>query len=118
MLKSCHTLTDLEQLPFFSTLLRMEHARCLASHECLGYTPMTTAEFEEKGGKTECDVIRHKCLNLVSWERLDELPTPQWLTAIVPHEYQDKPNTYLLENMVQTLLAIGLSKLKKPSMRE
>lgn len=118
MLRACHTLTDLERLPFFSTLLRMEHARCLASHECLGYTPMTTAEFEEKDGKNECDVIRHKCLNLVSWEKLDELSAPQWLTAIVPHEYQDKPNTYLLENMVQTLLAIGLSKLKEPSIRE
>lgn len=117
-LKACHTLADLEALPFFPTLLHMEHARCLASHECLGYTPMSVAEFEARNGQSECDVIRHKCLNLVKWEKLNEMPTPQWLAAIVPPSYHGRANTFLLENMIQTLLAIGLSKLKEPSMRE
>lgn len=112
LLQSCKTLSDLELLPFFDTLLRMEHARCLASHECLGYTPMTLEEFEAIQHKSECDVIRHKCLNLVPYEKLNTLPTPDWLTAIVPQEYKDKPNTYLIENMLQVLLTIGLHKLK------
>lgn len=112
LLKSCKNLHELEALPFFHTLLRMEHARCLASHECLGYTPMSLQEFEEMGGKSECDVIRHKCINLVAWGQLNQMPAPAWLTAIVPAEYREKPNVYLLEQMLQTLLAIGLSKLK------
>lgn len=69
LLKSCKTLADLEKLPFFDALLRMEHARCLASHECLGYTPMSLQEFEDMQKMSECDVIRHKCLNLVAWEK-------------------------------------------------
>lgn len=113
MLKSCKNLHDIEKLPFFHTLLRMEHERCLASHECLGYTPMTLQEFKEMGGKSECDVTRHKCLNLVGWDKLNQMPAPAWLTAIVPAEYKEKPNIYLLEQMLQTLLAIGLSKLKE-----
>lgn len=113
LLQSCKTLADLERLPFFDSLLRMEHARCLASHECLGYTPMSIQEFENAQKKSECDVIRHKCLNLVTWEQLEELPVPQWLANIVPAEYQKHPNMYLLENMLQTLLAIGLKKLKE-----
>ena len=113
MLKSCKTIGDLEKLPFWNTLLHMEHVRCLASHECLGYTPMSMEEFEERGGKTECDVIRHKCINLVAWEKLNEMPAPEWLTAIVPEDYREKPNIYLLEKMLQTLIAIGLSKLKE-----
>lgn len=111
-LKSCKTLADLESLPFFDSLLRMEHARCLASHECLGYTPMTIPEFDDMQQKVECDVIRHKCLNLVKWELLDQQPVPQWLSAIVPQAYKSRPNSYLIANMVQTLLAIGLTKLK------
>lgn len=113
LLSACKTLGDLEKLPFFGNLLRMEHARCLASHECLGYTPMTLQEFEELGQKCECDVIRHKSLNLVPWEKLNLLPVPQWLARIVPTEYKDSPNQYLLSNMVQTLLAMGLDKLKR-----
>ena len=110
-LKQCKTLKDLEKLPFFNTLVRMEHARCLASHECQGYTPMTIDEFEALHKKYECDVIRHKSLNLVAWEDLNSLPTPTWLKAITPATYKDIPNIYLLENMVQILLSIGLSKL-------
>lgn len=112
LLKSCKTLHDLEQLPFFETLLHMEHSRCLASHECLGYTPMTLDEFEQMDGKWECDVFRHKCLNLVAWDSLNQMPVPTWLAAIVPEDYKDRPNVYLIENMVQVLLAIGLSKLQ------
>lgn len=113
LLKSCKNLQDLERLPFFHSLLRMEHERCLASHECLGYTPMSLQEFEKMGGKSECDVIRHKCLNLVAWDKLNQMPAPKWLTDIVPAEYKEKPNEYLLEQMLQTLLAIGLSKLNE-----
>lgn len=113
MLKACKTLADLEQLPFFNTLLHMEHTRCLASHECMGYTPMTLQEFEANGRKSECDITRHKCLNLVSWDKLGDMPSPQWLQSIVPATYQDRPNIYLLENMLQTLLAIGISHLKQ-----
>lgn len=112
LLRKCHTLKDMEALPFFDNLLRMEHARCLASHECMGYTPMTLHEFEQMQRKSECDVIRHKCLNIVPWNRLNELPVPQWLSAIVPDDYRDCPNVYLLENMQMVLLAIGLTKLK------
>lgn len=112
LLKSCKDLYDLEKLPFFENLLHMEHARCIASHECLGYTPMPLEEFEQMQQKSECDVIRHKCLNLVAWENLNQLPIPQWLTTIVPSEYKNRPNEYLLANMLQTLLAIGLTKLK------
>ena len=111
LLKQCKNLHDLEKLPFFATLLRMEHERCLASHECLGYTPMSLDEFKAQQGKSECDVIRHKSLNLVAWDQLNQLPAPEWLTAIVPEEYKEKPNEYLLGKMLQTLLAIGLSKL-------
>lgn len=110
-LKQCKNLHDLEKLPFFATLLRMEHERCLASHECLGYTPMSLDDFKAQQGKSECDVIRHKSLNLVAWNQLNQLPAPEWLTAIVPEEYKEKPNEYLLGQMLQTLLAIGLSKL-------
>ena len=74
---------------------------------------MSIQEFENAQKKSECDVIRHKCLNLVTWEQLEELPVPQWLANIVPAEYQKHPNMYLLENMLQTLLAIGLKKLKE-----
>lgn len=112
LLKSCKTLAELESLPFFDSLLRMEHARCLASHECLGYTPMSIQEFEDMQRKSECDVIRHKCLNLVSWNKLNELPVPQWLSAIVPDDYKSRPNSYLIETMLQALFAIGLTKLK------
>lgn len=113
LLKSCQNLQDLERLPFFRTLLRMEHQRCLASHECLGYTPMSLQEFEKMGGKSECDIIRHKCLNLVAWDKLNQMPAPEWLTAIVPATYREKPNEYLLEQMLQILLAIGMAKLKE-----
>lgn len=112
-LNMCKNLKDLENLPFFDTLVRMEHARCLASHECQGYTPMSLEEFEVLHQKYECDVIRHKSLNLVTWENLNSVPPPTWLAAITPKDYKDKPNVYLLENMVQILLAIGLSKLKE-----
>lgn len=110
-IKDCKTLNDLEQLPFFENLIRMEHLRCLASHECLGYTPMSIEEFNRNGQKAECDVIRHKSLNLVAWEHLNDVPVPEWLEAIVPVKYHASPNVYLLENMVQCLLAIGVSKL-------
>ena len=112
-LKACRTLADLERLPFFGTLMHMEHARCLASHECMGYTPMTHEEFDAMHHRSECDVIRHKCLNLVPLEQMGHMPVPQWLASIVPDEYKDRANIYLLENMLQTLLAIGLTKLKQ-----
>lgn len=112
LLKSCKTLQDLEKLPFFNALLRMEHHRCLASHECLGYTPMTLEEFEEAGRQNECDVIRHKSLNLVAWDELDSRPAPAWLLKIIPSNYEHCPNKYLLMNMLQILLAIGHSKLQ------
>lgn len=112
LLKACRTLDDLERLPFFGTLLHMEHTRCLASHECMGYTPMTRQEFDDMQHRSECDVIRHKCLNLVPWEQMGQMPVPQWLASIVPEAYSDRPNIYLLENMLQTLLAIGLAKLE------
>ena len=112
LLKQCKNLHDLEQLPFFATLLHMEHERCLASHECLGYTPMSLDDFKAQQGKNECDVIRHKSLNLVAWDKLNQLPAPEWLSAIVPEEYKEKPNEYLLAEMLQTLLAIGLDKLQ------
>lgn len=113
LLEACKNLEDLEKLPFFETLLKMEHFRCLASHECLGYTPMSQEEFEANDGKCECDVIRHKSLNLVAWEKLNQLPSPQWLLQLVPAKYKDCPNKYLLASMVETMLAIGLSKLKR-----
>lgn len=39
-LKSCKTIGNLEKLPFWNTLLRMEHARCLVSHECSDYSKL------------------------------------------------------------------------------
>ncbi len=112
-LMRCRTLEDLEALPFFGTLLKMEHYRCLASHECLGYTPMSREEFEANGCRSECDVIRHKSLNLVTWDELNQLPSPQWLLQIVPESHKACPNKYLLAIMVETMLAIGLSKLSE-----
>jgi DNA-binding Lrp family transcriptional regulator len=112
-LMACKNLEDLEELPFFETLLKMEHFRCIASHECLGYTPMSREEFESNGCKAECDVIRHKSLNLVAWNKLSQLPSPQWLLQMIPKEYKNCPNRYILASMVETMLAIGLSKLKK-----
>ena len=112
-LQACKTLSDLEQLPFFQTLVRMEHDRCLASHECLGYTPMALQDFEKMNKKSECDVIRHRSLNMVPWDELGQLPVPMWLKEIAPDDYKDKANEYLLAKMVQTQLAIGLSKLGK-----
>ena len=116
LLRSCRTLADLERLPFFGTLMQMEHTRCLASHECMGYTPMSLEEFRQSGGGSECDVIRHKSLNLVPWEQLDSMPAPKWLEAIVPEPYRHCPNRYLIASMLQTILAIGLDKtIKKNS---
>ena len=116
LLRSCRTLADMERLPFFGTLMQMEHTRCLASHECMGYTPMSLEEFRQSGGNSECDVIRHKSLNLVPWEQLDSMPAPTWLAAIVPEPYKRCPNRYLLANMLQTILAIGLNKTAKKNL--
>lgn len=112
-LRACKTLADLENLPFFENLKRMEHMRCLASHECMGYVPMSIAEFEAKGRESECDVVRHRSLNMVPWSRLKELPSPTWLLSIVPDKYKECPNEYLLAGMVQTTLVISLSSIKK-----
>lgn len=109
-LMACNTYTDFENLPFFSNLMQLEHLRCLASHVCMGYTPMSMEEFEETGRKMECDVIRHKSLNLVTYDQLDKQPIPDWLAEAVPAAYRNHANMFLLAHMVQTALAIGIKK--------
>lgn len=108
LLAACHSLHDLEQLPFFANLVRQEHYRYVASHECTGYTPMTIAEFEQEGCSQACDVIRHKLLNMVSWGELPILPVVASASRMVPAEYSTRVNKYFLELLVQTSLAIGL----------
>ena len=112
-LRACRTYADFEKLPFFTNLMRLEHLRCLASHICMGYTPMSMQEFEETEKKTECDVIRHKSLNLVTYDQLDQLPVAEWLNQAVPAAYSEHANLFLLAHMVQTSLAIGLDRLGK-----
>ncbi len=112
-LRACRTYADFEQLPFFTNLMRLEHLRCLASHICMGYTPMSMQEFEETERKMECDVIRHKSLNLVTYDQLDKMPVAEWLNQAVPAAYSEHANLFLLAHIVQTSLAIGLDKLGK-----
>ena len=114
LLLACTKQGDLGKLPFAETLLRMEHARSLASHEALGYTPMTQEEFDELRGKTDCDVVKHTFLNLVPWERLNQMPSPEWLALVTPDSYEGRSNEYLLGNIVNVSLALGkdLYKLK------
>ena len=110
-LLACKSFADFEKMPFCDALLRMEHLRLIASHECMGYTPMSMEDFKASGGVMECDVVRHKSLNLVPWDELDKLPVPEWLKAVVPESYSNRPNLYLIECIVHASLAIGLSKL-------
>ncbi len=105
-LSQCETLDDLRKLPFFHNLVVMEHLRNVASHESIGYSPMTIDEFNELGGVSECDPERHKLLTMVAWDKLDSLPVASRLHGRVPESQFSHAYKYLLEQTVQASLAI------------
>lgn len=106
-LKTCHTLDDLRKLPYFENLVRGEHLRFLASHECMGYTPMSIQEYEAMGGKSIVDVDAHRLLTMVSFEELDNLPVPDDILAEIPEKEQKHAYRYILEKAVEAALAVG-----------
>lgn len=115
LIQNCKSLEDLEKLPFFQNLTKLEHLRYLASHEATGYTPMSLDEFHELGDSTECDVERHKLLNLVPWNELDSLPVVSKFMQKIPQNQRVHPYKYFLELLVQTSLAMGLHWQNKTS---
>ncbi len=72
LLDECSSLDDLRRLPFFEHLVHQEHLRYLASHECMGYTPMSMEEYQQK--HKVCDVDAHRLLNMVAYDDIDQLP--------------------------------------------
>ena len=108
LIESHPSLEELTRIPFFCNLTKQEHLRYLASHECTGYTPMSLEDFYKSGSDNACDTERHKLLNLVAWEELDNLPIPQNIRNTIPDNYKDRPYRYLHEMLVRASLAVGL----------
>ncbi len=81
LLEKCKTVDDLRKLPFFRNLVIVEHLRNVASHECLGYSPMINDEYKSLGG-VEIDTSRHKLLTMVSWDEVSGLPETSYLNSL------------------------------------